>query len=120
MGRTTKPIGQSIIFLESLVCAAGSSDRAINYPTDQAIFLWAFLSYRTYRIPSHVQSLVAAAKYCFRYVALQIAMIQARGDVDGPLIEAMAPALPTNGTESNENDSHVHVDKTSSCEDMEM
>ncbi|KAH8985267.1 hypothetical protein EDB83DRAFT_2326127 [Lactarius deliciosus] len=35
---------------QSLLCAEGANDRSINYPTDQAIFLWAFLSKNRYRI----------------------------------------------------------------------
>lgn len=73
---------------EALVCAADSDDRAINYPTDQVLFLWAYLSDRMYRIPSHVQALLSTAKYCFRCIALQIARMQVEKDVHGPLLEA--------------------------------
>ena len=101
---------------ESLMCAAGINYRPINYPTDQAIFLWAFLSTQTYRIPSHVQGLLAAAKYCFRCIALQIARIQVQGDVDGPLLEKITSTLP-NKTEFETHGNSASNDNISSCEE---
>lgn len=81
---------------QTLLCPEGSNDRAINYPTDQAIFLWAFLSDHRYKISSHIQSIISAGKYCLRCVSLQIARIQVRGDSDGPFFEEMMPT-PSNG-----------------------
>ncbi|KAF8346247.1 hypothetical protein F5887DRAFT_1073895 [Amanita rubescens] len=82
---------------QTLLCPEGSNDRTINYPTDQAIFLWAFLSNHRYRISSHVQSLLSAAKYCLRCVSLQIARIQVQGDLDSPFFEEI---MPKSGTET--------------------
>ncbi|KAN0141557.1 hypothetical protein V8E53_000019 [Lactarius tabidus] len=103
---------------ETLVCATGSNNRAIHYPTDQAIFLWAFLSAQTYRIPSHVQSLLSAGKYCFRCIALQIARIQVLGEMDGLFFEdQVASAFPTSGTEYETDGSGVYDGNTSLCEE---
>lgn len=85
---------------QTLVCPEGSNDQSINYPTDQVIFLWAFLSEHRYRISSHVQSLLSAAKYCLRCVSLQIARIQVRGDMDGPFFEEGLSELSNSGAET--------------------
>lgn len=96
---------------ETLVCSTGVNDRAVNYPTDQVLFLWALLSDRTYRIPSHLQPLISAAKYCFRCVALQIARVQHR-NIDHPFFEDMASALPTTDIDDN----HSSVGNSSPCQ----
>lgn len=104
---------------ETLICAIGSNDRTINYPTDQTIFLWAFLSANTYRIPSHVQSLLSAAKYCFRCIALQMARIQVQGEVDGPFFKDLELALQISETEYETDGSSAYDGNTSSCEERE-
>jgi len=98
---------------QTLSCPEGFNDRAINYPTDQAIFLWAFLSDHKYRISSHIQSLMSAAKYCLRCISLQIARIQVRGDLESPFFETVS----NSGTdmEDDQDDGDVHA---SSDEEM--
>lgn len=102
---------------EMLLCSTGVNDRAINYPTDQSLFLWALLSDRTYRIPNHIQSLLAAAKYCFRCIALQIARIQVQGDGRSPRFEDIELPSPTSGLESGTDDNRAYERNTSSHED---
>lgn len=101
---------------QTLLCPEGSNDRAINYPTDQAIFLWAFLSDRRYKISSHIQSILSAGKYCLRCVSLQIARIQVRGDSDSPFFEEMMSTPSNSGAETEADDEDDDGDASSGGE----
>jgi hypothetical protein len=103
---------------KTLLCTTSPNNRAINYPTDQVLFLWTYLSYRTYRIPSHVQALLAAAKYCFRCISLQIAKLQVTADALGPLLEDIASTSSIQDVELKSSDVSQNG-KDTSFEDSE-
>ena len=96
---------------QTLLCPKGFNDRAINYPTDQAIFLWAFLSDHKYRISSHLQSLMSAAKYCLRCISLQIARIQVQGDLDSPFFETISNSGTDMEDDRDNGDVHASSDE---------
>jgi hypothetical protein len=98
---------------EMLLCAEGFDDRAINYPTDQVIFIWAFLSDHRYRISSHVQSLLSTAKYCLRCIVVQIGRIQVQGNRNGTFFEETVPMPSHSGTDTEDD----HSSGDSSAED---
>lgn len=64
--------------LDTLLRPSGLGTRPIDCPTDQTIFLWAFLSNGRYRIAKHLSSLMAACKCSFRCTGIHIARVKAQ------------------------------------------
>lgn len=64
--------------LETIFCTDGLGNRPVACPTDQAVFLWSYVSTKRFRAPSAVTSLLSAARYSFRCIALHMARIQVR------------------------------------------
>ena len=105
--------------LEALLCATGLDDRAINCPTDQVLFLWTCLSDRTYRIPSHVQSFLSAAKYCLRCIALQVANFQVTENYLSPLLEGTIPLSSTQEVDPEGSGNSSQTGNDIACEEGE-
>jgi hypothetical protein len=53
--------------------------QSINFPTEQASFIWALVSHERYRIPSSVESFLVGLRYGFRCIALHHVRITAEG-----------------------------------------
>jgi hypothetical protein len=63
--------------LETLLRPEGLGNRTIDCPTDQMLFLWAYLSGERYRIAAHLQSICAGLKCGFRCIDIHIARVDA-------------------------------------------
>lgn len=63
--------------LVALYRPTGLGNRAVDCPTDQMVFIWAFLGSDRYRIALHLNSLMAGLKYGFRCIATHDARVQA-------------------------------------------
>jgi len=64
--------------LDTLLRPSGLGTRPIDCPTDQAIFLWAFLSNGRYRIAKDLSSMMSACKCSFRCTGVHIARVKAQ------------------------------------------
>jgi hypothetical protein len=64
--------------LDALLRPSGLDTRLIDCPTDQVMFLWAFLSNGRFRIAKDLSSLIAACKCGFRCIGIHIARVEAR------------------------------------------
>ncbi|KAF8346795.1 hypothetical protein F5887DRAFT_1072887 [Amanita rubescens] len=106
------------VLLETIFCADALGNRPIDCPTDQAIFLWSYVSTGRFRAPSAVVALLAGAKYSFRCIALHMARIQVRNSMSsgehGPFFDSASCELDEGeedktdeATEIGENDSIV-------------
>lgn len=69
--------------LETLLRPEGLGNRPVDCPTDQVVFLWAFLSGGRYRIARHLQSFLAGIKCALRSIEIHSARVQARKQVHG-------------------------------------
>ncbi|KAH9988502.1 hypothetical protein BJV77DRAFT_964397 [Russula vinacea] len=63
--------------LESLLKPSGLGTRPVDCPTDQMVFIWAFLSSTRYRIPSDLLSLISGLKFGFRCTEIHSARVRA-------------------------------------------
>ena len=65
--------------LDALLRPAGLGTRPVDCPTDQAEFLWAFLSNDRYRISKHLSSFISGFKFGFRCIGIHGARVRALG-----------------------------------------
>jgi hypothetical protein len=63
--------------LVTLLQPQGLGSRMVDCPTDQTLFLWTLLPNGQWRIPVHLQSLLAGFKFGFRCTAIHLARIEA-------------------------------------------
>jgi hypothetical protein len=67
------------VLLDTLLRPSGLGTRPVDCPTDQAGFLWAFLSNDHYRISKDLSSLIAGFKFGFRCIGIHGARVRALG-----------------------------------------
>ncbi|KAI9446282.1 hypothetical protein H4582DRAFT_2164376 [Lactarius indigo] len=64
--------------LEALLKPIGLGTRPVDCPTDQMVFLWAFLSSNRYRILKDISSLISGCKFGFQCIQIHAARVQSQ------------------------------------------
>lgn len=82
--------------LVTLLQPEGLGNRVIDSPIDQMLFLWGLLPNGHYRIPAHLQGLLAGCKCGFRCTGIHLARVEAHKQEQDKLV-TFFQGLPVDG-----------------------